>query len=427
MRPAFFQSESVTCLQTTSLFVLDGLANVTDFAFHFWLGRVLIPSEFAILQTLNSIVLVYVTASGVFQPVVGRFIAEARTRGADHESSVPAIFQSFLRAATWLGLLLAFLVFAFAGWFAELFNLPVWSIQICAGLIFLSTLRPVAIGVLQGQERFISFGLSRLLTALGRLVIALLLVYGGFGLMGAVLAFPLGWLIGVTAAFFLLGSSIWRKQEQVPGLIRRGGELSFYALIAYIAFMSLTSLDLVWVNRSLSGDIAGAYASLVLLRRVIALLPGVAVTVMFPRIASALAQHRSPHRLLANTAAIILTASGALTIIYFLFSEPLIMNIFGEAYRPAFPLLGWMGIAMVGVSLSSVWLNYYLAEQPRNYIILLVLTAAFEWVLLAQLPPSMESAVLAFGAGGWLLTFGGLLLYLFRSGRLPRNDVEDYA
>jgi len=423
LRLALFQSESVTRIQTASLFVLDGLANLTDFAFHFWLGRVLIPSEFAILQTLNSVVLVYVTASGVFQPVVGRFVAEARARGADHESSIPAIFQSFLRAAAWLGLLLAFTVFALAGWLAELLNLPVWSIQISAALIFLSTLRPVAVGVLQGQERFISFGLSRLLTALGRLMIALLLVYGGSGMMGAVVAFPLGWLIGVAAAFLLLGRSVWKKQEKVPGLVRRGGELSFYALIAYIAFMLLTSLDLVWVNRSLSGDIAGAYASLVLLRRVIALLPGIAVTVMFPRIAAVLAQHRSPNRLLANTAAIILTASGALTIMYFLFGEPLILNIFGEAYRPAFPLLGWMGIAMIGVSLSSVWLNYYLAEQPRNYVILLVATAVFEWVLLTQLPPSMESAVLAFGAAGWLLTIGGLLLYLFKVGRLPRQDA----
>jgi O-antigen/teichoic acid export membrane protein len=154
---------------------------------------------------------------------------------------------------------------------------------------------------------------------------------------------------------------------------------------------------------------------------VVALLPGVAVTVMFPRIAAALAQQKSPNRLLANTAGIILTASGALTVIYFLFSETLILNLFGDAYRPAFPLLGWMAVAMIGISLSSIWLNYYLAERPRSYVMLLVLVAVLEWVLLTRLPPSMENAVLAFGAAGWLLTFWGLLLYLFKSRRLPRR------
>src|SRR3989304_5134582 len=91
----------ITCFPTASLFLLDGLANLIDFVFHFWMGRTLTPPDFAVLQTINSIVLVYVTASGVFQPVVGRFVAEARVTGA--ESMIPAIFQTFLRASLWLG------------------------------------------------------------------------------------------------------------------------------------------------------------------------------------------------------------------------------------------------------------------------------------------------------------------------------------
>src|SRR5262245_55087403 len=113
--------------ETITLFLLDGLANVIDFAFHFWMGRVLSPSDFAILQTLNSIALIYVTASGVFQPVVGRFVAEARGKGQD--ASIPAIFQSFLRAAFWLGLFLSVLVFSFSTYLARLLNLPHWTIQ----------------------------------------------------------------------------------------------------------------------------------------------------------------------------------------------------------------------------------------------------------------------------------------------------------
>ena len=184
--------------------------------------------------------------------------------------------------------------------------------------------------------------------------------------------------------------------------------------------MSLTSLDLVWVNRNLSGDSAGAYASLVLMRRIIALLPGVAVTVMFPRIARLLAEGRRPHRLLIQTAAIILFASGMLTILYFIFADQLINVIFGTAYRNASPLLGWMGIAIIGVSLSSIWLNYYLAEKPRNFVILLVIAVVLEWFLLNSLPISLNNAVLAFGATGWSLALGGLLLYL-KNVRLPQT------
>jgi len=406
-------------LPIPALFVLDGLANALDFAFYFWLGRSLIPSDFAVLQTLNVVILVYVTASGVFQPVISRFVAEARGRG--DESSVPGIFLTFLRPSVALALALGILVFAFSGALAGLFNLPAWSIQISAAVICLSTLRPVAAGVLQGRENFIPFGFTRLAQASARIILAVVLVRAGLGLLGAVLALPFGWLVSVVCAFLLLGRATWRRDGSPPdGILRRGWALSAYALVAYFAFMSLTGLDLVWVNRNLSGQLAGAYSTLVLMRRIIALLPGVAVLVMYPRIAKSLAEGRSPDRLLAQTAAVILAAGGALTLLYFTLGDQLITLVFGRGYRAAAPLLGWMGLAMVGVSLAAIWLSYYLAEKPRGFVLLLAAAVGLEWLLLNLLPASLAGATLAFGVTGWLLALGGLLLYLFKSrARVP--------
>jgi O-antigen/teichoic acid export membrane protein len=398
------------------------LANAADFAFHFWMGRVLIPPDFAVLQTLNSVSLVYTTASGVFQPVVSRFVAEARGKGQN--DAVPAIFQSFLRAAFWLGLLLGALVFVFAGGIGQLLNLPAWTIQISAGLIFLSTLRPIAVGALQGGENFMSFGLARLALSLARILIVFILVQAGLGLTGAVIALPLGWLVSVLCGFLLLDRTFWARSKLASqSLVREGMKLSFYALLAYIAYMSLTSLDLIWVNQNLTGDLAGAYAGLVLMRRIVALLPGVAVTVMFPRVVRSLAAGKLPTRILVQTAAIILTVSGTLSILYFIFNDQLIDMVFGAEYQAAAPLLGWMGLSMIGVSLSSIWLNYFLADRPRNFVILLGIAIGLEWMLLNRSPVSMQSAVIAFGATGWLLSTAGLLLYFLNIGRLPRPDT----
>jgi O-antigen/teichoic acid export membrane protein len=409
-------------LQAAALFLLDGVANVMDFAFHLWMGRVLIPSDFAILQTLNSVALVYTTASGVFQPVVSRFIAEARGKG--QSASLPAIFQSFLGAAFWLGLILSILVFVFAPDIGQLLNLPAWTVQISAAVILLSSLRPIASGTLQGSENFFAFGIARLALSLARLLLVFVLVQAGLGLTGAVIALPFGWLVSVLFAFLLLGRSFWRRSKpSSPGLLREGLKLSFYALIAYLAYMTLTSLDLIWVNQNLSGELAGAYAGLVLMRRIVALLPGVAVTVMFPRLVRSLAEGQRPTRILSQTAAIILGVSGTLSILYFMFSDSLITIIFGRDYQAAAPLLGWMGLAILGVSLGSIWLNYFLAEKPRDFVILLGIAVALEWSLLSLFPLSMQSAVLAFGATGWLLSFAGLVLYFVHSRRSPRQDV----
>ena len=391
-----------------------------DFAFHFWMGRVLVPSDFAILQTLNSVALVYTTASGVFQPVVGRFVAEARGKGQG--DAAPEIFQSFLRAAFWLGLILSALVFVFAQGIGQSLNLPAWTIQLSAAVILFSTLRPIAAGTLQGRENFMAFGFARLALSLARLLVVFLLIRTGLGLTGAVIALPFGWLVSVLCAFLLLGRAFWTRSNLASqNLLGEGVKLSFYALLAYLAYMTLTSLDLIWVNQNLPGEVAGAYAGLVLMRRIVALLPGVAVTVMFPRVVRSLATGKPPTRILIQTAAIILGVSGTLSILYFIFSDPLIRLIFGREYQVAAPLLGWMGLAMIGVSLSSIWLNYYLAVKPRNFVILLGLAVAFEWTLLNLSVPSMQRAVFAFGVTGWLLSLAGLLLYLFNMRRLPRR------
>jgi O-antigen/teichoic acid export membrane protein len=186
--------------------------------------------------------------------------------------------------------------------------------------------------------------------------------------------------------------------------------------------MSLTSIDLVWVNQNLAGELAGAYAGLVLMRRIVALLPAEVVTVMFPRVVKTLARGESANRVISLTALIILGASGLLALLYFLFSDQLITLIFGASYAAAIPLLGWMAVATIGVSLSSIWLNYYLAEKPRNFVILLGLAVALEWILLNLFPPSMQNAVLAFGITGWLLTLSGLFLYLFKAYPVLRSS-----
>jgi hypothetical protein len=147
----------------------------------------------------------------------------------------------------------------------------------------------------------------------------------------------------------------------------------------------------------------------------VALLPAVAVVVMFPQVAATLARKSLPDRLLLRTAGIVAVTSGALSLIYFVLGTQLVMKIFGSAYAPAAPLVGWMGLAMTGLSLSSIWLNYYLADKPLSYIMLLVAAVLLEWILLTRLAPSLKNAVLAFGLTGWFLAISGAVLYFWKT------------
>src|SRR3990172_3526680 len=94
------------------LVAIDAMTNLVDYGFHVYLGRALLPAEFAIVQTINAVLLIVVTGFSVMEPVIARQIIEAEFE-KDHvlaRTGVPdqwrAVFQSSLLMNGLLGVIL---------------------------------------------------------------------------------------------------------------------------------------------------------------------------------------------------------------------------------------------------------------------------------------------------------------------------------
>lgn len=411
------------------LFLIDLLTNVADYTFHLFLGRALTPGDFAIVQTINTSLLIVVTTFGVMQPVVARFTAEAEAQG-QAEARQRAIFQLFFGQSLALGLALTLLVWLGRQPLARWLNVPEAAVSLSALMVMLALVRPVVAGLLQGRQQFAWYGLTRTAFAIARLALAVLFVgfLGGRALAG-VATIPLAALLSLMMGLAFVGGSIWQhgqaptmgastRPRYAPGVPRmrhlavEGWRLSLAALLAYAAYMSLQSIDLLWVNRSLPPRLAGSYAAAVVLRRVLALLPGAVIVIFFPRVVTIVTRKGLPDRLLAKTATIIAGTTVVLTAGYFAFGRPLVALTFGASYADAASLLGWMGLAMVGYGLASIWLNLFLATRPWVFVVLLLGTLALEIALLVALPATLEWITAIFVLSGWLLAVGGLVVYV---------------
>lgn len=403
--------------ETAFLFTIDAFTNLTDYGFHVFLGRALSPGDFAIVQTINSVVFVLATTFAVMQPVVARYVAEGATSSAAGTGMTAAhirvMFQRYFRGSTWLGLALTSVVWLARRPLAELLNVPSLAVGLSAVILLLVLLRPIISGMLQGQERFVAFGLVRSAYSVGRLVLGVILVMLGGGVLGAIAALPLGAMVAVLLGLGLLGWDIWRPGPALPeGVIREGLRLSLAGLVAYATYTSLQTMDLIWVNRTFTGELAGSYAAAVLLRRALLLLPGVAVIVMYPRIVAQVTRERLPDRLLWQTSGVILGITALLTIFYFAFGDAIVRLTFGSNYPDAGPLLGWMGVAVLGYGMCVVWLNVYLATRPGPFVVLLVACTLLQGVLLALRHETLLQTTAAFGIAGWILAIGGGAIYL---------------
>ncbi|MGH2537867.1 MAG: hypothetical protein ACRDHL_10770, partial [Candidatus Promineifilaceae bacterium] len=177
--------------QSGLLFGLDTLANLVDYGFHLYLGRALFPADFALVQTLNAVLLIVMATAAMLQPVVARFVGEERA-AAEGQAETQAVFQAFFRLGAALGLALTVAVWLLRTPIGRLLNVPPAAVALSSGMLLLALLRPVVSGVLQGQERFVAYGLLRLGAAVARLAAAVALLSLGGGALAAVAALPLG-------------------------------------------------------------------------------------------------------------------------------------------------------------------------------------------------------------------------------------------
>lgn len=397
--------------QTLVLFGVDSATNLIDYVFHIYLGRALPEGEFAIVETVNSALLIAITVLGMVQPVVARHIAESRACGEEREAS-RALFQQYLRFAGLLGLLLSALAWMARWPLGRALGVPAAAIGISSLGLLLALLRPVVGGLLQGQQRFAPLGLVRTINALGRFAIGWALITLGAGALGAVASLPAASFLALLGGLLFLGRSVWRPAPPLPqGMLWQGLKLSAGAFLAYAAYMSLLNGDLIWVNRSFAPEQSAGYAAAVLLRRILALLPGAVIVVMYPRAVRQITLRRLPDKLLALTIAVILGTGAALVVAYFAFGRFILTLTFGERYAWVAGILGWVGLAMAGYTLASIWLSFYLAVRPAPFVAMLVAAAILQGAALAAFHGSLMQVVGVFALFGWALFLGGILLY----------------
>jgi hypothetical protein len=133
---------------------------------------------------------------------------------------------------------------------------------------------------------------------------------------------------------------------------------------------------------------------------------------MYPRVVARVAKRQLPDSILWKAGVVVCGSTTVLIGLYVTVGPAFIQLAFGQAYGAAAPLLGWMGVGMLGYGLGSIWMNLYLATRPLPYVSLLAIMAIIQHILLATFHDNVYQPTAIFVLGGWGLALGGLLIYL---------------
>lgn len=389
-----------------------------DYLFNLAAGRLLSPAQFSIVVSLAAVGQILVVGSRVIQTVVTRYISRFQAQ-VDGDARSASFFRSMFRESwRWgaIAMILALLLSYPLARFLKIEELgPVLALAVTT---LLMVVRPVVGGALQGLQRFGALGGVQVIQAAARLIIGVLLIFWGWGAFGAMVALPLASALALIYGWwmmrpFLRANDRGRLHHEVT--VKELFHYSSYAAAGLLGFALLINMDAILVRRFFDPDQAGNYSAAVTLGKVIQFFPLAIILLLFPKAARRQASRRDPAGVLLPAMVIVAVICGGIALFFWLFSDFVVQVTVGSEYQVSGTLLGLVGLAMLLLSLTNVWLNYFLSLEQTVYVYLIGVGIGLQALLMFLFHDELWQLPAAMIANGlWLTLIGGVIFWLGR-------------
>ncbi len=373
-------------------FISATIVNAGNYLFNLILGRWLGPAAFADFSLAVTLFLVVSFVAAGFQQTAAKFAAAHTAAG-----ELPRLAGTRRWLGRWAWALGAAMLALFALgsplWMRFFHTRSVWPFVILGIGVPLYLAQGVDRGVLQGQMRFGPLALSYQAEMWVRLIVALALVALGWSVNGAVggltASFAATWLVARRAGSGLprdvaLSTSEWRSVAMFAGSVA----------VAELGQILINNSDVLVVKHFFTSELAGQYAALAMVGRIVFFATRSVVAAMFPIVAQK-QEKGEPHRhLLALSLGMVAAVAAVIIAATAIAPELIVKVLFGEAYAFIAPLLWLYAVATALYALANVVVNYRLSLGSGGASVLSVLAGAAQVVGLWVFHDSLRQVVI---------------------------------
>jgi len=372
----FFRSSFVLLVTTL-------IAAAIHYAYQFAMGRLLGPADYGIFAALFSIIYIVHAPVQAVQLTLTKFVAEFSAK--NNFNAVRNMFFSATRIIFLISIVLFIACILLRNTIAGFLNINEPEIVFWFSFIFLGILIvAVARGVLQGMQKFKSLGTNLIIEAIIKITIGVALVLAGFRVVGALMGTNISLIIAFILAFAVSYKAV--KQNTGEKLSKQEKSAVYsYTIPMLIALSTVTfmySIDVILVKHFFPPQEAGIYSAAALVAKVIffALMP--ISQAMFPKIAELKIKKESYSGIFLKSVFMVAGLSAIATAVYLLAPGFVLNLLFGPAYNAAIPLIGLFGLAISLLSVSYVFINYFLASGKTKFSYIMPAFAVVEAVLI---------------------------------------------
>jgi len=344
-------SGSIIMLLSTSL------VSVLNFAFNVSMARMLGPARFGHVTAAVTILMLASAITLAFQLVCAKFVARNDTLGEK-----VSVYRS-LRGKAWVvSLGVGFALLIAQKPVSSYLHIPdPWLMPVLA--IGIAAYVPLGVrrGAMQGVCLFGKLSGNFIIEALAKLVIAVVLVALGYGVMGAV-----GAISGsILAAFFFPRMSSQFNARPMTAHQPASFSEGMQATVFFVGQVIINNIDILLVKHFFAPELAGVYAAVALVGRVLYFAAWSVVSAMFPISAAA-----KPRQEDANVILVPLLFVLAISILFIMaasfFPDLIINTIFGGRFSESGSLLTLYASATGLYALSVVLMTYEMSRRIAN-------------------------------------------------------------
>ena len=340
----------------------SGLTAAINFAYNVAVARILGPAAFGHATAVYTLLTLISAVTLSFQIVPAKVVAQQSTL-----ETKGAAYRDFHRGAWGCGVIIALLLVLFQSSISAFLKLPspVMVDLIAIGAAFYVPLGSRR-GYIQGAYGFRSLSTSLVLEGLVRLCGSLLLVMLGFGVNGVIAANA----AAIAVAYFAAAPKL---PPPVPNQIRLSHALreSMQAIVFFAGQVLINNCDIVLVKHFFTPAMAGLYAAIAMVGRVIFAFSQAVVNSMFPLVAGTGDEERKDLKVIATSLLLVLGIGCSVALVLRLAPASMWTAFFGPGFKVAgkygLPyLLSLYAVTTVIYCLSVVMITYEMSYKIAN-------------------------------------------------------------
>ena len=339
-----------------SLIMIMGtnLASFFAYIYHLIFGRILGPSSYSELATFISISTIFAAGFTALGTVIMKFAS------IEKDENVKSLFMWINKISVKVGIFLFFLLLILSSLLSNFLAIHINIILLLPFVVIFLFFSSIYRSFLQGLLKFTKSVVVANVDAVARLTMGLILVGLGFGVMGASFAFLIGMFLSVAISVYYLKKYFVKKVKPYS----KSEELIKFAIPVLVMTISVTSLittDVVLVKHFFDAHLAGIYASISTLGKIIVYGTTPIAAVMFPIISKRHAANKRSVKVLLLSSLLTFAIAGSVLVLYYFFSYQAVNILFGGRFIEATQYLFIFGFFSLFYVLDYLLIYFYLS------------------------------------------------------------------